>query len=133
MQSSNKEVLDFIGALNHPLESLILEWRKLILNLDKELHENLKWNAPNYSYRNEDRFTFNFPPRKDQVRLILHFGARKKFNAKSKFTLESSTFFKWLADDRAMLTFNELNTFFQHKAEIETILNHWLSLGLNDS
>ena len=128
MPSNAVKITDFISALHHPKEELILYLRNLILNLDESPTESIKWNAPNFSFRGEDRITFNFPPKKDHVRLILHFGARKKVDAQSALNCDFPSNFSWLASDRAMMTFTDIKSTERIKDEIIGNLNIWIGL-----
>ncbi len=75
-KQSSKEVTEFLNELNHPFRNEIEELRDCILASDKNLIENIKWNAPNYSFENEDRITMRIQPITTKVQLIFHTGAK---------------------------------------------------------
>lgn len=129
MPNKSISVVDFIENLKHPNQHLIYRLREVILSLDNHIVESIKWNAPNFTYKGEDRFTFNFPPKKSMVRLILHFGARMKLDAKNRFVDNPTKCFTWLSTDRAMLTFHEIDDLEGSRNEVELILSKWLTLS----
>jgi hypothetical protein len=40
----------YMQAFNHPLKEVLVELRKVILNADKQIGEEVKWNAPTFFY-----------------------------------------------------------------------------------
>jgi hypothetical protein len=60
----NKEVTSFLDVQNHPLRKEIEALRKIILDANKSLTENVKWNGPNYCIKLEDRITMKIQPPK---------------------------------------------------------------------
>ena len=75
--SGHKQVLVFLEGLDHPFSKEIQEVRKIILDADQNLTEQIKWNAPSFCHNREDRITFNLHA-KDHFKLIFHCGAKPK-------------------------------------------------------
>ncbi len=40
----------YMGELKHPLAKLVADLRQIILSTDKEIGEEIKWNAPTFFY-----------------------------------------------------------------------------------
>src|SRR5689334_19710803 len=97
-----ESVDDFLSTLKHPMKKEIEEIRKVILGSHKGLIEQIKWNAPSYSFRGDDRITFNLSD-EGVIRLIFHCGV-KPSNKKLKSHLydDSTGLLEWVANDRAM-------------------------------
>ena len=65
-----KEVNDFMKKLEHPLKNEIELVRRIILESDPSILEQVKWNAP--SFRSTGDFvTFNVRP-VDKIHLVFH-------------------------------------------------------------
>jgi uncharacterized protein YdhG (YjbR/CyaY superfamily) len=127
-KESNKssEVTDFLNELNHPFRIEIDELRDCILASNKDLTENIKWNAPNYCFENEDRVTMRIQPMTTKVQLIFHRGAKKQDQPKDKLIDNKSKMLVWKENDRAIITFKNKEEIENGKAELEEIINEWI-------
>lgn len=77
MEPAESDALtDYLAALDHPMSSVVRHLREAILSVDPQIRENIKWNAPNFTLR-DDFATFNLR-RPDNVQVVLHTGARPK-------------------------------------------------------
>lgn len=123
----NDEVTNFLNELNHPLRTEIEELRVIILKSNKALTENIKWNAPNYSFNGQDRITMRINPPK-QIQLIFHRGAKKQEQPKNKIIDTSSEFIIWKENDRAIATFKNKNDIESAKAELTEIVKKWIDV-----
>ena len=124
------DVNDFINQLNHPLEEIIEEVRKVILSANKEITEYIKWNALSFCYRNDDRITFKLN-KKDCVQLVFHTGAKgKDTNDKGPLIQDQSHLLEWVADRRALLTFYDINEVKIKRDAIIEVVNLWLKATL---
>ena len=130
-KQSNKEVTEFLNELNHPFRNEIAKLRDVILASDKNLVENIKWNAPNYSFENEDRITMRIQPMTTKVQLIFHRGAKKQEQPKDKLIESKSKMLVWKENDRAIITFKNSQEIEDGKAELEKIINEWLTAAKN--
>lgn len=61
----------FMSDLSHPLKQEVEEVREIIKDVNPEITEQIKWNAPSFSYKNEYIVTFNLRPR-DRIHLVFH-------------------------------------------------------------
>ena len=130
-KQSSKEVTEFLNELNHPFRNEIEKLRDVILASDKNLVENIKWNAPNYSFENEDRITMRIQPMTTKVQLIFHRGAKKQEQPKDKLIESKSKMLVWKENDRAIITFKNKQEIENGKSELEKIINEWLTAAKN--
>lgn len=65
------EVAEFMEKLDHPLKSEVQMVREIIQNVHPAIAEQIKWNAPSFSYQGEYLVTFNLRA-KDRVHLVFH-------------------------------------------------------------
>src|SRR5258706_16461462 len=84
--SETNKVNEYMQSLKHPLVKVIEVLRQIILNTDKEIGEEIKWNAPTFFYIGEMKpfnpkeykryiVVFNLF-RKDCIRLVFPSGAK---------------------------------------------------------
>src|SRR5258707_5311704 len=84
--SEPDKVDEYMKAVKHPLVKVIGELRKIILKTDKEIGEEVKWNAPTFFYTGKMKpfnpkeykryiIVFNLY-QKDCIRLVFPSGAR---------------------------------------------------------
>ncbi len=71
MPAPQKSVDDFMQRLDAPLKAEAEALRAIIKAVDPQISEQIKWNAPSYSYRGNYLVTFNFHDRA-QIRLVFH-------------------------------------------------------------
>ena len=103
--------------------------RQLILRIQPSLTENLKWNAPNYSFRDEDRITFNTMNKESIVKLILHMGTSKKENKKGKPVLSNDFgIVEWNSDIRGTINFRGIKDAKEKEEVLVKVLTNWLSI-----
>ena len=122
----NIEVTALLDTLNHPFRNEIEQLRICILEANKLLEENIKWNGPNYCFDNEDRITMRVQPPNKQVQLIFHRGAKKQVQPKNKLVATKSKMLVWKENDRAIATFKSMQDIEKGKEELTTIINEWL-------
>jgi uncharacterized protein YdhG (YjbR/CyaY superfamily) len=65
------DVEEFMEKLNHPFKSEVQVLRQMIRGVNKEIEEEIKWNAPSFSYRGEYLVTFNLWE-KNRIHLVFH-------------------------------------------------------------
>ena len=121
-----KQVAAFLTNLIHPLKKEIEVVRKLILASDKNITEHIKWNAPSFCYKGDDRITFNLHG-KDFFRLIFHCGAKVKDNKqKSRLFEDPTALLDWITNDRAIVKFTDMEDVKLKKTALITIIHTWL-------
>src|SRR5689334_21597058 len=72
--SEPEKVDAYLNKLKHPLKEVVEALRKIILSTDKEIGEEIKWNAPTFFYSGEMR---PFDP-KDSKRYLVVFNLYQK-------------------------------------------------------
>ncbi len=123
----NPEVTTFLDELNHSLRPEIEALRICILSANENLTENIKWNAPNYCFENEDRITMRIqPPTTKKIQIIFHRGAKKQAQPKDKLIDVNTIFLIWKENDRAIATFKNWQDIENGKAELVNIIKAWI-------
>lgn len=121
----NTEVTRFLDALNHPLRKEIELLREIVLSVDAQLVENIKWNGPNYSIGNLDRITIKIQPPKC-IQLILHCGAKKQDLSARPIRSGFEDLLDWKSNDRAVITFFHADEIQLRKAQLILAVKEWL-------
>lgn len=117
-------VAEFMNALEHPLKREVEAIRKLILAVSPAVREEIKWNAPSF-FTSEHFATFNLRAR-DQVRLILHLGAKSRASKVPMRIADPAGLLEWLGSDRAMVTFAGAGDVKEKGPALSAILAAWL-------
>jgi hypothetical protein len=121
----NTTVTQFLDTLNHPYRAEIQALRLIILNCNKALMENIKWNGPNYSIDNEDRITMSIQPPK-QIRIVFHCGAKVKAMPIQKLIKNDFGILEWKGNDRAVATFKSMKEIENQQVNLTSIVLEWL-------
>jgi hypothetical protein len=124
MSNRAEEVEQFMEELDHPLEEGIELVRSSILGSSKQITERIKWNAPSFCFKGEDRVTFRLQP-KNRFQLIFHRGAKVK-DARGFVFEDSSGLLEWVADDRAVVTLNDMKDVKAKKTALVKVINQWM-------
>lgn len=125
-----KTVNEFLA--DQPAEKLeqINFIRQLILRIEPSLIENLKWNAPNYTFQNEDRITFNTMNKEGIIKLILHMGASRKENKNGKPVLSKDFgIVDWNSDIRGTISFENINNIKDKEDVLAKVISGWLLIA----
>lgn len=117
---------DVFKNLKEPRKSEVETLRKIILGTEPELKEILKWNAPSYTFHDNDRITFNlFNP--SITRLVFHAGAIRKEDKKAPQVFEDKTgLLEWNSNIRATVSFDNVNKINESKNDLIWIIKKWL-------
>lgn len=127
--TGNQEVTQFLAELEHPLKKEIEQLRKIILNANKELTENIKWNAPNFCLNEEDRITMRIHPPK-QIQLIFHRGAKVQALPGKNLIPDDKRILTWKTTDRAVATFTSMTEIKSLTNDITEIVTKWLKVTM---
>jgi hypothetical protein len=112
-------------TLTHPRKAEIEKVRTIILDADEQITEQIKWNAPSFCYGGDDRVTFRLQPG-DLVELIFHRGAKVRGDSKA-FAFEDSTgLLKWVTNDRAILTLDDMQDVEAKAAALKSVVSDWI-------
>lgn len=124
-----KSVSDFLNDLEPEKKAQVEKLRTIILGLDMELSENIKWNAPNYVYKNIDRITFNLMNKEGKVKIVIHMGALRKENKKLEPILKNSPkFIFWNSDIRGTISFDGMQDIESKQDALRILFTEWLKL-----
>lgn len=69
--SRTDKVDEFLRELRHPLTAEVEAVRSIIKGVNKDIHEEIKWNAPSFNYMGEYLVTFNLRDEK-RIHLVFH-------------------------------------------------------------
>jgi uncharacterized protein YdhG (YjbR/CyaY superfamily) len=79
--SLSEQVDEFMQRLDHPFKAEVEMVREIIKNVNKDIAEQIKWNAPSFSYKGESLVTFNLWEKK-RIHLIFHNAMISKVKSK---------------------------------------------------
>jgi uncharacterized protein YdhG (YjbR/CyaY superfamily) len=75
------QVNEFMDRLEHPFKAEVQMVREIIKNVDQDITEQIKWNAPSFSYKGESLVTFNLWEKKC-IHLVFHNSMISKVKSK---------------------------------------------------
>lgn len=117
---------EFLDEMNHPMRKEIDWLRGLIMQAEPSLSEGVKWGAPSFASGGEDRFTFNFPPKREYIILVLHRGAKSKEVPAERVIPDPKGVLDWKTNDRALLKIDGKSDKRPEDATVMAILKGWL-------
>ncbi len=124
-KSSVQTVDEFLAVLEHPLKPVVLALRALILGVDPQVTEGIKWNAP--SFRTTEYFATFHLRSAENVRIVLHVGAKVRDTAITGIAVADPTrLLTWQAKDRATVTFRDLAEVSARQAAFEQLIREWI-------
>jgi hypothetical protein len=115
----------YLAALDHPLKEVVEAVRAALVGAAPEIGEQIKWNAPSFTWAGEDRVTFNIRPGAPLL-LIFHRGAKPKDVVGFRFDDETGLL-DWKAPDRGVITLRSLADWDAHGEAIITLARRWLA------
>lgn len=126
--SGHEHVLEYLNNLKHPQKLEIEEVRKIFLSANDQISEHIKWNAPSFCYKNEDRITFNLRG-KGYFLLIFHCGAKVKDNlAKEPLFMDTTGLLDWVTGDRATVKFTDMNDVKAKEEKLIEVITKWIEV-----
>jgi hypothetical protein len=124
-----KTVEEFLDDLSEDKRLQVDTLRDLILNVDSQLEEHIKWSAPSYVLDDEDRITFNVMNKQGVVKLVLHMGATRKEDKKGTPVIQDdSGLIEWNSDIRGTVTFYSIEEVNSNLNSLKKIIKDWLSI-----
>lgn len=121
-----EQVAEFFAKLDHPLKDAMAKLRAVILSVDADITEQIKWKSPSFCYNGDDRVTFNI--RTDKVLLIFHRGAKvKESHGSGRLIDDPSGMLKWITDDRAVAEFASLDQVSENEADLRDVVRRWIN------
>lgn len=128
--SEPEKVDEYVAGLKHPLTQVVKNLRRIILSVDREIGEEIKWNAPTFFYAGPMKpsnpkeyrryiVVFNLF-KKDCIRLVFPSGA--KVNDSSGL-LEGD-----YADGRRLAMFYSVKEVRSKEKPLRAVITRWLKL-----
>jgi len=118
------EVADFLRELSHPLKDGIVSLRAAILASDDQITEHIKWNAPSFCYRGDDRVTFRLAP--DRLQLIFHRGAKVRADTAAFSFGDGTGMLAWAAPDRGVITLTDADEVQAKLPAVVELVGRWM-------
>lgn len=125
MANGPAAVAQFLQTLDDPRKAEVAQLRTIILGADPGITEQIKWKAPSFCYRGDDRVTMRLHP-KGGVQLIFHRGAKVKDSTDFVYD-DQSGLLQWVAKDRATLTFHTLAEITAQQQTLEELVRRWVA------
>ena len=122
----SSDVDRFLAELEHPLKAGVEQLRAAILASDEAITEHVKWNAPSFCYDGVDRVTFRLRPG-DRLQLVLHRGAKVRDDAADFRFDDDSGLLDWVAPDRAVVTFRDLDDVASRRSAVADLVRRWVA------
>lgn len=113
-----EQVDEFMQDLEHPFKAEVEMVRGIIKGVNKDITEQIKWNAPSFSYKGETLVTFNLWEKK-RIHLVFHNPMISKVKS------------KWLEGDydhRRMGYLSDKEDIQAKKATLEKVLKDLIKL-----
>ena len=114
------------GELGAPLKEGVQRLRTAILASNDTITEHIKWNAPSFRHAGQDRVTFRLQPG-DKLQLLFHRGAKVRTDTAAFAFNDPTGLMTWLAPDRAVIDFPDLQAVTMHQAKVVSLVNRWVS------
>jgi hypothetical protein len=115
----------FLAQVEHPFKDEIQAIRAAILEASPEIGEGVKWNAP--SYRTHEYFATTNLRVKGGIGVILHLGAKVKDLPGGGIQVsDPAGLLRWLAADRASVSFNSMQDFQSKRAAFVELIRCWV-------
>ena len=108
----------FLRELSHPLKAEVEAVRAIILGVNKNINEEIKWKAPSFNYQGEYLVTFNLREMK-RVHLVFH---------NPKIAQVKSSLLEGNYVDRRMAYFTDMQDVKAKKALLEKALKDLIKL-----
>jgi hypothetical protein len=122
----SSDVDRFLADLEHPLKAGVEQLRAAILASDDAITEHVKWNAPSFCHDGVDRVTFRLQPG-NRLQLVLHRGAKVRDDAADFRFDDDSGLLDWVAPDRAVVTFRDLDDVATRRSSVADLIRRWVA------
>lgn len=117
-ENQTAKVDEFLDKLDHPFKVEVQAIREIIKGVNTTITEQIKWNAPSFSYKGEYLVTFNLRATR-HVHLVFH----NPVIAQVKNGLLEGDY-----KDRRMAYFADSNDVSAKKAELENVVKELVRL-----
>jgi uncharacterized protein YdhG (YjbR/CyaY superfamily) len=117
--SRTDKVDEFLENLSHPRKAEVEAVRSIIKGVDKNIAEEVKWNAPSFNYKGEYLVTFNLRET-ERIHLVFH---------NPRIPEVKSALLEGNYKDRRMLYFADMDDIKAKKTALEKILKQLIKLN----
>jgi hypothetical protein len=115
-----------LGAARHPHEDAIHALRGLVLAADPSISEGVKWNS--VSFRTTEWFATVHLRTTSGVAVVMHLGAKVRALGRDGLAIaDPSALLKWLAADRAMVTFANAADVGAKREAFTAVVRQWIA------
>ncbi|WP_380168074.1 DUF1801 domain-containing protein [Jannaschia sp. R86511] len=115
----------YLNGLEHSHKVGVLALREAILAVDAGMSEHIKWNAPSFRFRCEDRVTMRLAPH-DAFQLVLHRGSRVRDDT-ADFHFHDTTGLIRASPDRGVVDLTDSGVLDQRLAEVVDMVKRWVA------
>jgi hypothetical protein len=114
-------VEEFMNAIEYRFKEEVQFLRNIIKETDENILEQIKWNAPSFSYIDPKSYLMTFNLRSsDKVHIVVHH---------PKVALVQSKILEGDYADRRMIYFTDMNDILAKKLELESVVNELIKLS----
>jgi hypothetical protein len=113
----------YMARLEHPHKAAIAAVREVMRGADPSIGEGVKWNVP--SFRTHEYFATMHLRARVGIGLILHLGARVRNDASVRIE-DPEGLLVWLAADRAVAHFADVDDVHSRQAALEGVIRQWI-------
>ncbi len=114
MAKQAPSVEDFMAALDHPAKPEVQAVRAIIQGVDPRITEEIKWNAPTFSYKG---YLVTLDLHAPQLRLVFHNGA---------ILADPEGILKGAWPDRRLVTLAGMAQVEANRAALEGVVRDWV-------
>ena len=124
---SPEKVSEFIQALEPQLAKLVQAIRDVVINVDKAIGEQIKWNSPAFFYQGEMKAFDAKEYKRDLLVINLHRGKPLLvFPTGAAIKDNTGVLEGDYKDGRRMINISNLDELHDKKASLESVIRHWL-------
>jgi hypothetical protein len=120
----NPTVEDYRMDLAAPVRNAIDALRRLVLDADPGLTEEIKWNAPSFAHKGRDRVTLGIEPR-GRYRIVLHRGAKTQDATAFRFD-DPDKVAAWPAPDRGVVRLKDVAEMEARAPALRDLIARWI-------
>lgn len=116
---------EFLSALVHTRMNEIMRLRTIVLGAMDGISERVKWNAPSFCGKGDDRVTMRLQPG-NRVQLVFHRGARSRPEDGFSFA-DPSGLIEWATADRGTVTITGPDMLEDRAADLAGLVRAWIA------
>ncbi len=115
----------YIAGLDTPAPAVVARLRGLALAAAPGVSEHMKWNAPSFCLKGDDRITLGLD-KSGGVRIVLHRGAKVKDSSGFSFA-DPARLARWPAVDRGVVMIRDAAALDANTAALGDLFARWLA------